>query len=157
MSWPRSTGALRDSVWLGPNRKRPLLQSCFAAAGLVEIAGKPEWPYRATLLGILVGAVVAARRSQDPPLIVAAWALAVVLALLSLSSQLLGVIAWTTFASLAGRCAAVRACDDRAVVAGCLAVVAFRFGCFAVFERVVCELEGCLCLHRTDPGQRHEQ
>jgi hypothetical protein len=125
-------------VWLGPKAaaNRALLTVLALAAALVEIAGKPEWPYRATLLGIvLVGAVAAARRSQEP-LIVAGWALAIVLALLSRSSQLLGLIAWTTFASLAGRCAAIRASDDRALVAACLAVVAFRFGCFAVFERV---------------------
>lgn len=134
---PLAVGAL--GAWLGPTtaRGRIALLGCGAAAAAVRIAGDPPFAYRATLVAIAIVAGLVARLDRgDRPLAVLGFAAAIALAMLSRSSQMFGLVAWTWFAGMVGRSPEIRASGDRAVLAATLAVVAFRFACFAVFEGV---------------------
>jgi hypothetical protein len=134
---PLAVAAL--GAWLGPAtaRGRIALLGCGAAAAAVRIAGDPPFAYRATLIAIAIVAGLVARLDRDDrPLAMLGFAGAIALAMLSRSSQMFGLMAWTCFAGLVGRSQEVRASGDRAVLTATLAVVAFRFACFAVFEGV---------------------
>ncbi|HEU4733212.1 MAG TPA: hypothetical protein VFT22_35210, partial [Kofleriaceae bacterium] len=126
-------------AWLGPtsSRGRLALLGFGIAAAAVRIAGNPALPYRATLVAIAaVAGAVAHRGRDDRPLALLGFAAAIIVAMLSRPSQMLGLAAWTWFAGLTGRSPEIEASGDRAVLAAALAVIGFRFACFAVFEGV---------------------
>lgn len=142
---PRPLDALAPLViaalgaWLGPTTRRGRLAMVgFGVAGAaIHLAGNPVLLYRIALVGIAVTAVALARIDRDGrPLALLGFAAAIVLAMLSRPAQVLGLVAWTCFAALVGRSPAIRASDERAVLAATLAVIATRFACFAVFEGV---------------------
>jgi len=123
--------------WLGPTTRagRIALIAFGVAATVVRAAGDPAVLYRLTLLAIVVGSGLLARAlPAERPLVVVGWAGAIVLAMLSRSSQLPGLVAWTVFAALAGRSARIADGSERSVLVATLVAIAFRFACFALFE-----------------------
>ena len=126
-------------AWLGPAtaRGRLALAGFGVAAAAVRLAGNPALPYRATLIAIgAIAAALAWTGRRDRPLALLGFAGAIAMAMLSRSPQMLGLVAWTWFAGLVGRSSQIEASGERAVIAATLAVIAFRFACFAVFEGV---------------------
>jgi hypothetical protein len=123
--------------WLGPSTRlgRAALVVCGLAAVVVAARGNPPVVYRVTLVALLAGSWLLAKRAvEQRPLALIGWACAIVLTMLSRPSQLPGVVAWTLFAALFGRALRGARAPDRAVFAATLAVIAFRFSCFALFE-----------------------
>jgi hypothetical protein len=122
---------------LGPTtrRGRLALLGFGAAAALVRIADNSPPAYRTTLVAIAVISVVLARVDRDDrPLALLGWAGAIALAMLSRPAQLPGLVAWSGFAALVGRSTGVAASTERSIRAALLAVIGFRFACFALFE-----------------------
>jgi hypothetical protein len=126
--------------WLGPvTRPGRIALVVFAvAATVVRAAGDPAIGYRATVCAIAVVSGLFARRLPgERPLALVGWAGAIAVAMLSRSSQLPGLLAWTAFAALVGRSRRVADSPGPSlgpVLVAALVAIAFRFACIAVFE-----------------------
>lgn len=123
--------------FLGPATRasRIALAIMGLAAMIVRLLDNPQLAYRLALLAIMVLGVVLTRKNRDSQSVaLLGWTGAIALSMLSRSTQLPGLVAWTAFAALIGRARQVEDTSERGVLVATLAAIGFRFACFALFE-----------------------